>query len=100
MQWDPETMDWELWLPFISPLAGRAWPWLLRIPGPGREAGRSVREPGQASWALPATGSSQGVALPEIRNGPRGLAVALPSAGGPKLLEGGSCREPHAWVLS
>lgn len=42
MQWDPETMDWALWLPFISLLAGRAWPWLLRIPGPSRwQAGLS-----------------------------------------------------------
>lgn len=34
MQWDPETMDWALGPPFISPLAGRAWPWLLSIPAP------------------------------------------------------------------
>lgn len=34
MQWDPETMVWELWPPFISPLAGMLWPWLLSIPEP------------------------------------------------------------------
>lgn len=24
----------ELWGPFISPLAGSAWPWCVSIPGP------------------------------------------------------------------
>lgn len=36
----------------------------------------------------------------EIRNGSRGLVVVLFSVGGSKLLEGGSCREFYAWVLS
>lgn len=36
MQWEAEATDWEPWLPLISPLAGRLWPWLLSIPGPGR----------------------------------------------------------------
>lgn len=49
MQWDPETTGWEPGPPFISPSACRAWPWLLRIPGPEREAGGTVR----ASQAQP-----------------------------------------------
>lgn len=43
MQWDPETMDWALGPPFISPLAGRAWPWLLSIPAPGQKADGTLR---------------------------------------------------------
>lgn len=44
MQWDPETADWELWLPFISLWAGTAWPWVPSIPGPGQEGSKAVTE--------------------------------------------------------
>lgn len=32
MQCDPETMDWDEWPPFISPLGCMGW--LFSIPGP------------------------------------------------------------------
>lgn len=84
MQWDPETTDWELWLPLISPLAGRVWAWLLSIPGPGK---RQVAPSGKVQ-PFPRPGRD------------RGPSVALPPASGPELLEGGSCRESHVWVQS
>jgi len=44
VQWDPETMVWELWPPFISPLAGMLWLWLLSIPEPEQKSGsRSLK---------------------------------------------------------
>lgn len=35
MQCDPETMDWDEWPPFISPLGCMGW--LFSIPGPRQQ---------------------------------------------------------------
>lgn len=75
MQWDPETMDWELWLPFISPLACRVWPWLLSIPGPGKGQVR-LSEPGHSPLLE--------------QEGAEGPPVAVPPPW--------ACGEPHGQV--
>lgn len=95
MQWDPETMDWALWLPFMSLLAGRAWPWLLRMPGPRQVASRTVGASRVGRPPLYKTGKLAPCG-PTVGNGLRALSVAVPPARGWELPVGGGRREPRA----
>ena len=72
MQWDPGTRGWEPWLPFISPLAGRLWPWFGSIPGPAKSR----------------------AGLSEARHSPAGVGMAEgPSVAMPPALGQGCRRE-------
>lgn len=89
-------MDWELGPPFISPLAGRVWLWLLSIPGPGQKAGGTVRG-GQARAGVPGcvgeAHKAQPSPRPGVDRGDRASCSQARTAGGP------SQQEPRA-VLS
>jgi len=82
VQWDPETMDWEEWPPFISPLGCMGW--LFSIPGPANghaNANSSVRHrPSRGDCPLPRQGA-RGRTGPSARAARRGRTLPM----GPRL---------------